>query len=164
MRLLVFLHGTVLMHSGAVGVPRAERVAQVRSGHSTVRDYAAYAPVGGAVAKLRRWQAAGAKIDYLSSHRNPGDVALDALVLRTHGFPPGRVLARSAGESYGDVAAREAPDVLIEDDCESIGPGQITYPQISSDARARIRSIIVPEFAGLDHLPDDPQALLTFES
>jgi hypothetical protein len=30
MRLLVFLHGTVLMHAG---VARAERVAQVRSGH-----------------------------------------------------------------------------------------------------------------------------------
>jgi len=50
--------------------------------------------------------------------------------------------------------------VLIEDDCESIGPGQITYPQIPSAARARIKSIIVPEFGGIDHLPDDPQALL----
>ena len=29
MRLLVFLHGTVLMHAGAVEVTRAERVAQV---------------------------------------------------------------------------------------------------------------------------------------
>ena len=41
MRLLVFLHGTVLMHAGAVGVTRAERVAQVRSGHPTAGDYAA---------------------------------------------------------------------------------------------------------------------------
>lgn len=60
MRLPVFLHGTALMHAGAVGVPRAERVAQVRSGHPMVRDYAAYVPVGDAVAKLRRWQDAGA--------------------------------------------------------------------------------------------------------
>ena len=163
MRLLVFLHGTVLMHAGGVGVPRAERVAQVRAHHPTVSDYGAYVPVGGAVAKLRRWQDAGAVVDYLSSHRNPNDVALDAVVLRTHGFPVGRVLARLPGESYGDVAGREAPDVLIEDDCESIGPGQITYPQISSTARARIKSIIVPEFGGIDHLPDDPQTLLTFE-
>jgi hypothetical protein len=120
-RLLVFLHGTVLMHSGAIGVTRAERVAQVRAGHPTISDYAAYVPVDGAVAKLHRWEDAGAQIDYLCSHRNPDGVALDAFVLRMHGFPPGRVLARQPGESYGDVAGREAPDVLIEDDCESIG-------------------------------------------
>ena len=163
MRLLVFLHGTVLMHSDAIGVTRAERVAQVRAGHPTVDDYAAYVPVDGAVAKLQRWQDAGARIDYLSSHRNPDDVTLDALVLRSHGFPAGRVLARQPGESYGDVAGREAPDVLIEDDCESIGASQITYPQIPPDVRTRIKSIIIPEFGGLDHLPHDPQALMTFE-
>ena len=99
MRLLVFLHGTVLMHVRAVDVTRAERVAQVRAKHPTVRQYAAYVPVGDAVAKLRHWQAAGAVVDYLSSHRNPDDVALDALVLRTHGFPAGRVFARRPGNS-----------------------------------------------------------------
>ena len=164
MRLLVFLHGTVVMHSGAIGVTRVERVAQVRAGHPTVGDYAAYVPVDGAVSKLQRWQHAGARIDYLSSHRDSGDVALDASALRVHGFPAGRVLARRPGESYGDVAGREAPDVLIEDDCESIGADQITYPQIPSEVRARIKSIVVPEFGGLDHLPDDPPALLTFET
>jgi len=99
----------VLMHSGAIGVTRAERVAQVRAGHPTIGDYAAYVPVDDVVAKLHRWQDAGAQIDYLSSHRNPDDVALDAFVLRMHGFPPGRVLARQPGESYGDVAGRETP-------------------------------------------------------
>jgi hypothetical protein len=163
MRLLVFLHGTVLMHSSAIGVTRAERVAQVRAGHPAVGDYAAYVPVDGAVAKLQRWQDAGARIDYLSSHRNPGDAALDACVLRAHGFPAGRVLARRPAESYGDVAGREAPDVLIEDDSESTGADQITYPQMPPDVRVRIKSIVIPEFCGLDHLPDDPQPLLTFE-
>jgi len=163
-RLLVFLHGTVLMHAGGVGVTRTERVAQVRAKHPTVREYAAYVPVGEGAAKLRRWQDAGAVVDYLSSHRNPDDVALDALVLRTHGFPAGRVFARRPGETYGDIAGREAPDVLIEDDCESIGANQITYSQIPSAARARIKSIIIPEFGGIDHLPDDPQALLRWLS
>jgi hypothetical protein len=161
MRLLVFSHGTVLMHSGASGVPRAERVAQVRAGHPTVGDYAAYVPVGDAVARLQRWQDAGAHIDYLSSHRNPDDVAKDDSVLRAHDFPAGRVLARQPGEGYGDVAGREAPDVLIEDDCESIGADQITHPQIPPHLRVRIKSIVIPEFGGIDHLPDDPQALVT---
>jgi hypothetical protein len=150
------------MHSGAVGRTRAERVAQVRAGDPTIRDYVGYVPVDGAVAKLRRWQDAGARIDYLSSHRDPDDVAKDALVLRTWAFPPGRVLARQPGESYGDVAGSELPHVLIEDDCESIGADQVTFPQIRPDLRALIKAIIIPEFGGIDHLPDDPQALLTF--
>ena len=162
MRLQVFLHGTVLMHPGAIGVTRAERVAQVRAGHPTVGDFAAYVPVDGAVAKLQRWQAAGVQVDYLSSHRDPDDVALDAFLVRAHGFPAGRVLARQPGESYGDVAGSELPHVLIEDDCESIGADQVTFPQIRPDLRALIKAIIIPEFGGIDHLPDDPQALLTF--
>jgi hypothetical protein len=160
MRLLVTLHRTVLMHAGVVDVTRAERVAQVRAKHPTVREYAAYVPVGDAVVKLRRWQAGSAVVAHLSSHRNPDDVALDAWVLRTHDLPAGRVLARLPGETYGDVAGREAPDVLIEDDCESIGADQITYPQIAPSVRAGIKSIIIPEFGGIDHLPNDPQALL----
>ena len=78
-----------------------------------------------------------------------------------HGFPAGRVLARQPAESYGDVAGREAPDVLIEDDCESIGANEITYLQIPPDVRARVKSIVVPEFGGFDHLLDNPRALLT---
>jgi hypothetical protein len=163
MRLLIFLHGTVIMHSGAVGRARSERVAQVRAWHPTVGDYAAYVPVGDAVAKLQRWRDSDARIDYLSSHREPEDVAKDVFVLRAYAFPMGRVLARQPGESYGELVSREVPDVLIEDDCESIGAGQISYPQIRPDVRARIKSIIVPEFGGIDHLPDLPQDLLTFQ-
>jgi hypothetical protein len=44
-----------------------------------------------------------------------------------------------------------------------MGANEITYPQIPPDVRARIKSTVVPEFGGLNHLPDNPQALLTFE-
>lgn len=166
MRLLIFLHGTTIMHPGAVGRTREERVAQVRTGADpALHDYAAYVPVGGAATKLQRWREQGAQIDYLSSHRNPDDVAKDASVLLRYGFPPGRVLAREPGESYGEVAGRELPDILVEDDCESLnGGGEITYLQIPPELRARIKSIIVPEFGGVDHLPDSLHALLTFAS
>ena len=42
---------------------------------------------------------------------------------------------------------RVMPDVLIEDDCESIG-GEIemSYPHIKDELRARIRSVVVKEF------------------
>jgi len=165
MRLLVFLHGTTLMHPGAIDRTREERVSQVRAeSDPSLHDYAAYVPVDDAVSKLKRWQEQGAQIDYLSSHRDPDDIAKDTSVLRRFGFPPGRILAREPGESYGEVAGREMPDVLIEDDCESLdGAGEITYPQIRAELRNRIKSIIVPEFGGIDHLPDSLQALLTFE-
>jgi hypothetical protein len=164
MRLLIFLHGTVIMHPGGIGRTREERVAQVRAGADpALHDYAAYVPVDGAVAKLQSWREQGACIGYLSSHRDPDEVAKDALVLQQNGFPPGRVLARGPGETYGDVAGQQ-PNVLIEDDCESIdGAGQITYPQIRPDLRACIKSIIVPEFGGINHLPDSLDALLAFE-
>jgi hypothetical protein len=163
-RVLIFLHGTAIMHSTGVGRTREERVRQVRVGRDpALRDYGAYVPVDGVVAKLRRWRDQGAEIEYLSSHRNLNDVAKDAAVLETHSFPPGRILARQSGESYGDVAGREMPDVLIEDDCESIGTDQITHPQIGPDLRARITSIIVPEFGGIEHLPDSLDALRAFE-
>jgi hypothetical protein len=165
MRLLVFLHGTVIMHRGAVGRTRERRVADVRSGKDpSAHDYAAYVPVGHAVAKLQRWRAQGAQVDYLSSHRDPDGVAKDASVLQIHGFPSGRVLARRPGESYGDVVVREMPDLLIEDDCESIGAAEVTSPQIPPETRAHIKSIIVPEFGGIDDLPDALPALIAFAS
>ena len=141
MKLLVFLHGTTIMHPD----------------EAHLRDFASYVPVGGAVAKLRRWADQGAEIAYLSAHHDPADED----VLRHNGFPQGRILAREPGETYGVVAARELPDLLIEDDCASIGADEITYPQIPAGAREHIASIVVPEFGGIDHLPDSLEELLS---
>lgn len=159
MDLLVFLHGTVLMHAAAAGCGRAERVAQVRAREASVRDYGGYVPVGSAVARLERWRAAGARIGYLSSQRAPAVLALDLAVLQRYGFPAGAVHSRWPGESYGDVVVRVLPDVLIEDDCESIGAAEISYAQIPAGVRAGIRSVVVREFEGIDHLPENPAAL-----
>jgi hypothetical protein len=150
------------MHSDGVGRTRGERVAQSRARtEPTLHDYARYVPIGGAVPRLRLWEEQGAEIEYLSSHRGSADVAVDVAVLEAYGFPSGRVLAREPGESYGDVAGRALPDVLIEDDCESIGgASELTYPQIQPDLRERIKSIVVPEFGGIDHLPGSLEALL----
>lgn len=155
MRLLVFLHGTILMHAGAIGRTRDERVAQSRSGSGAgLRDFGGYVPIGHSAAKLWRWQAEGAEIAYLSSHRSTAGVADDAAVLHRHGYPPGRILARRSDESYAQVVEREMPDILIEDDCESIGAAEIAHPQLRQDLRALVKSIIVPEFGGIDQLPD----------
>jgi hypothetical protein len=161
MKIMVFLHGTVLMHPSGTGRTRHERVRQVVDGDETLYDFAAYVPVGEAVQKLRVWGKQGAEIVYLSSHRRNKDVEKDLAVLRRYAFPPGQVFFRQGDEGYGAVVERAFPDVLIEDDCESIGGlEQMTYPQIEPGIRARIKSIVVKEFGGIDHLPDDASELV----
>lgn len=60
---------------------------------------------------------------------------------------------REPGESYADVARRAGADVVVEDDCESIGGrSEMAAPGLGE----AIRCIVVPEFGGLAHLPDDP--------
>ena len=92
------------------------------------QNFAKYEPTGNAVAKLTGWVKQGAQICYLTSQN---------------------------GEAYKDVAERVMPDILIEDDCESIGGEvEMTYPHIREDLKPKIKSIVVKEFQGIDHLPD----------
>jgi hypothetical protein len=96
----------------------------------------------------------------MSSHQADDDLEKDLEVLRTYGFPQGEVQFRRGGEDYGVAAERVVPDIIIEDDCESIGgETEMIYPQIEAELRGKIRSIVVKEFAGIDHLPDELSAL-----
>jgi hypothetical protein len=161
MKIMVFLQGTVIMHKHAAGKTREERVKQVLDRcDESLYDFAAYVPVDNAVRKLQVWRQQGVEIVYLSSHKRMKDVEIDSAVLRNHGFPDGQVFFRHSGEHYSDVVERVLPDVLIEDDCESIGgQKEMTYPYIKSEVKAKIKSIVVKEFGGIDHLPDDITAL-----
>jgi hypothetical protein len=159
-RILVFLHGTAIMHRTAVGRPRAERVRQSVQRDRAVLDFASYVPTEAAVEKVRTWQGHGAVISYLSSHQEAADVELDRAVLTAHGFPAGTVFSRGPGESYADVARRTGADVLVEDDCESIGGrSRTTAAGLAATPGRAVTSVIVPEFGGLAHLPDEPGEL-----
>ncbi|HSC49792.1 MAG TPA: hypothetical protein VLD16_05955 [Gaiellaceae bacterium] len=161
-RLLVFLCGTTLMHSAGSGRTREERVAQARLGSDpTLGDYATYVPTEDAFEKLQAWSDQGAEISYLSYHRDAAGVAASADALTRHGFPPGTVVARAEGETYDDVVARAAPDILIEDDCTSTGSYDIAYEQLGPQLRGRISSIVVPQFGGLGQLPANLKSLLS---
>jgi hypothetical protein len=160
MKVAVFLHGTTIMHRSALGRAREERVRQVQQGDASVRDFASYVPAGNAASKLHTWSKQGVEIVYLSSHRRPKHVEQDQAVLGTYHFPNGQVVFRGPGETYRDVAERVLPDILIEDDCESIGgQKEMIYPQLRPELQSRITSIVVKEFEGIDHLPDDLAAL-----
>lgn len=147
MKIMVFLHGTATK-------PAKWDIAG--------QSFAHYVPTGKAVEKLKSWVSQGAEICYLTSHEKAAGVAVDKKVLAKYGFPEGEIYYRQNGEAYKDVAERVMPDILIEDDCASIGgEPEMTYPHIREDLKPKIKSIVVKEFQGIDHLPDSVNELLS---
>ena len=163
MKILVFLHGTTIMHESAVGHTREEIVKQVKDKEKSVHDYKSYVPVGDAVKKLHNWKKDGTEILYLSSHETMEDVEKDKFVLKKYEFPNGQVIFRQADEQYKNIAERIMPDVLIEDDCESIGgKDEMAITHVKPEIKKKIKSIVVKEFGGIDHLPDKISALIKY--
>lgn len=153
---MIFLHGTTIMHQNADGKSREIRVKQVEKNEESVHDYINYIPIDNAVEKLKKWVSQGAEIIYLSSHETKGDVEKDKVVLNKYYFPKGQIFYRKNGENYADIAEKVIPDILIEDDCKSIGgEKEMTYTNIKPELKSKIKHIIVKEFQGIDHLPDN---------
>jgi hypothetical protein len=162
-KILVFLHGTTIMHKHAKGLARQEIVKQVVESEESLHNYSSYIPIGNAAKKLQRWAGQGARIGYLSSHRNAEDLAEDKFVLKKYAFPDGQIFYRRNREKYKNVVERirPLPDVIVEDDCESIG-GEIemVYPNLKPELKTRIKSIVVKEFDGIDDTPDEISELV----
>jgi hypothetical protein len=156
MKIMVFLHGTTIMHKSGLGKPPRERAKQVVENDPSIHEYESYVPISKANEKIKRWVEQGAEIVYLSSHQIEDDVKKDIQVLATFDFPDAPVLYRRGNETYAQIAERVMPDILVEDDCESIG-GEIemTYSHVSPQKRKLMKSIVVKEFTGLDCLPDN---------
>jgi len=162
MTILIFTEGTILMHGSAKGKTREEIVQQskkfrILTDPDGIKNYQGYVPVHNAVEKIKKWKKQGATIFYLSSRRVKSEIEAIKNVLQKYGFPDSQnLLYRQQGEDYKDVAEELMPNILIEDDCESIGGKQeMTYTHMSRDAKAKVHSIIVKEFSGIDHLPDN---------
>jgi len=163
MKIAIFLHGTTIMHKSALGQPREVRVKQVIEEEGSVRNYEQYVPIGNAVKKLHTWKSQETEIVYVSSHETIDGVEKDKSVLKKYNFPEGEVLFRKGGENYKHVIERLMPDVLIEDDCESMGETtEMIYPNLKPGIKRKIKSIIVKEFQGIDHLPDSVGFLMKY--
>ncbi len=177
MKILVFTEGTILMHLLAQNASREERVRQSMAEgvqrearnmaynanivlsevlKGSVYDLKNYVPIGRAVAKLTSWQEQGAEIIYLTSRRIKTEIDMIRNVLKRYHFPNySKLYFRHPGQNYKDVAEKLMPDILIEDDCESIGGAkEMTYIHIRPELKPQIKSIVVKEFSGIDHLPD----------
>ncbi|KKR32697.1 MAG: hypothetical protein UT63_C0035G0010 [Candidatus Gottesmanbacteria bacterium GW2011_GWC2_39_8] len=136
--MLIFTEGTILKHKGII------------------EDYNSYIPVGNAVGKIKIWKDQGAEIYYLTSRREKQEIEDIREVLKKYNFPDFHNLYfRKEGEEYHEVAEKLLPNVIVEDDCASIGgEGEMVYPHIREDIKSKIKSIVVREFCGIDHLPD----------
>jgi hypothetical protein len=151
------------MHRNAKGLAQDEITGQVMGGDESLHDYASYIPVGNAAKKLQEWKGQGARICYLSSHKNAKNVADDKFVLKKNAFPDGQIFYRRNREEYKDVVERirPLPDVIVEDDCESIGgKAEMVYPNLRPELKNKIKSIVVKEFEGIDHIPDSISELV----
>ena len=77
---------------------------------------------------------------------------------------PWRIAVFQEGsEKYKDIAEAVKPDILIEDDCRSIGgKWQMTITYVDKEIKKGIKSIVVSEFMGIDHLPSDLGNLMKY--
>jgi hypothetical protein len=145
-RILIFTEGTILG-------PRHMKEFFNNKGYVTITLY---------VEKINRWYKQGARLAYLTSRRKPADVAAIVRILTDAGLPGDALYYRGKGEGYHHIAEQLIPDVLIEDDCRSIGSSRnwtITF--VRPEIKRRIHSIIVREFGGIDDLPDTLSDLLS---
>ena len=154
MKLLIFTEGTTLIHSESVGHTRDEIIQQNLERIPNVKEYSKYMPIGNAPGQGRRnGRTNGYEICYLTSRRKPEEIADIQGVLDRYNFPKAPLYYRQGEETYGDAAMRIMPDIIVDDTCESIGAHEITWTQLPPNIQQKIKSVIVPEFGGIDHLP-----------
>ena len=164
MKILVFTEGTVLMHKNAKGLIREKIVEQSLNREKSVKKYFSYISIGNCVDKLKTWKLKGAKIFYLTSRKKINEIKYINNILKKFNFPNGKLLFRKDGETYSEVAERIIPDVLIEDDCESIGGvNEMTITNVKPLVKKKIKSIVVKEFEGIDSLPGNLRLLKTLK-
>jgi len=145
MKILIFTEGTIIIHRDK----------------QLIHDYGSYVPIGNATDKLNNWRNQGIKIIYLTSRTMKKEINDVKNVLDKYNFPEGQLLFRKKKEKYKDIAEKVKPDILIEDDCKSIGgSNNMTITFINPKIKEKIKSIVVQEFKGIDHLPDDVNELV----
>jgi len=161
MKILVFLGGTTLIDRTLVAPTRDEMVKRSKEREKYGGLSGEVVPIGNAVSKLKKWKEHGAEIVYFSATRKAETLQKIEQALKANGFPEGQLHFRGSTRSYAEVAEVIDPDIIVEDDCESIGgEKEMIYPNMASSCKSRIRSVVVKEFGGIDHLPDDPQELI----
>lgn len=117
-------------------------------------NHSTYVSINNAAEVIKSWHKQGADVIYCTSSRRPKEVEKIKENLLRLGFEGTRIYYRSKNQKYSDIIELVMPDVLIEDDCKSIGgKWQMCITYVKPELKIKIKSIIVKEFKGIDHLP-----------
>jgi hypothetical protein len=165
MKILIFTEGTIIMHRNAFGLSQHQIIEQVHQNEISIHDYNSYIPIGDSVSKISTWKLQKADIFYMTSRKQIDEINEINHVLKRSHFPDGILVYRYDNKNYADIAEEIIPDILIEDDCKSIGGfTQTVIANIRSQYKHRIKGIMISEFIGIDHLPNAISKLLEYES
>ena len=143
MKIMIFAEGTILK-------PRSLRL---------LYNHRTYIPIGNAVALIGTWNQQDAEILYCTSRKGKQAEEIAQLLMQ-YGFAGSKLYFREGKQKYKDIIESVQPDILIEDDCRSIGGiWQMCITHVAPQIKNTIKSIIVKEFKGIDHLSSSVQNL-----
>jgi hypothetical protein len=122
-----------------------------------------YLPIKNCISKIDNWHKQGAQIIYLTSRKNESSVQIIKNLLLEFRFPGSYLYYRENSEKYKNIVEALKPNILIEDNCRSIGGSwQMSITHVEKKIRENIKSIIVEEFKGIDNLPDNLNDLMNY--
>ncbi len=109
-----------------------------------------YIPINNAIETLKKWQEEGYEVIYLTSLKGRRAMKM-AQHLDELGFTGSMVGYRQKNQDYATLIKEELPDILIEDNCLSVGGEQnMCYNLLSDELKKEIKHIVVEEFKGID--------------
>lgn len=109
-----------------------------------------YIPINNAIETLKKWQEEGYEVIYLTSLKGRRAMKM-AQHLDELGFTGSMVGYRQKNQDYATLIKEEFPDILIEDNCLSVGGEQnMCYNLLSDELKKEIKHIVVEEFKGID--------------
>lgn len=118
----------------------------------TLYNHNSYVPIGNTVQIIQAWQEQGANIIYCTSRKKKQANDMAKLLI-DNGFGGTYLVSREPKKSYADIVEIIKPDILVEDDCKSIGgEWQMCITKVNHELKKRIKHITVPEFKGIDNL------------
>jgi hypothetical protein len=122
-------------------------------------NHRTYIPIGNAVSLIEAWYQQNAEILYCTSRKGKQAEEV-AQLLKQYRFAGSKLYFREKKQKYKDIIEIVRPDILIEDDCRSIGGSwQMCITNVSPEIKDSIKSIIVKEFTGIDNLSSSVQLL-----
>ena len=135
-RIMIFAEGTILKPKSPL----------------SLYNLRTYVPIGNAVSMIESWYRQNAEILYCTSRKGKQAENM-ARLLQSYQFAGSKLYYRAEKQQYKDIVEEVRPDILIEDDCRSIGgSSQMCITHVTPAIKDSIKSIPVEEFKGIDHL------------